>query len=313
MYGLLPNRVIAPVSLRPLWVQSAPMLNHYDLHSHSTASDGTLSPAALVRLAAEAGVRVLALTDHDTTAGIAEARQAAEVCGLELVPGVEVSVSWGKQTVHIVGLKVDPENESLKYGLQALRDFRNWRAQEIGRRLEKAGIPDAYSGALAHSNGILVSRTHFARLLVERGVVEDERKVFKHYLVQGKPGHVPGDWATLESALGWIHGAGGQAVIAHPARYKMTRTKLRTLFGEFRELGGEAIEVVSGSHGRDECISMAKHTNDFGLLASAGSDFHSPENPWVALGRLSQLPGDCRPIWADWSESSEARTSRMAG
>ena len=288
------------------------MFCRYDLHSHSTASDGTLSPAALVRLAAEAGVQVLALTDHDTVAGIREARDVAKASGVQLVSGVEISVTWSRQTVHIVGLNIDIESRTLEDGLRSLRDFRDWRAREIGRRLEKAGIRDAYAGALAHSNGTLVSRTHFARMLVERGVVEDERKVFKHFLVQGKPGHVPGEWAPLEDALAWIHQAGGEAVIAHPARYKMTRTKLRRLFGEFQELGGEAIEVISGSHGRDDCVSMAKHTNDFGLLASAGSDFHSPENPWIALGRLPLLPGDCRPIWGGWS-GVEADASRLAG
>jgi predicted metal-dependent phosphoesterase TrpH len=288
------------------------MICRYDLHSHSTASDGTLPPAALVRLAAEAGVEVLALTDHDTTVGIPEAREAAESCGIRLVAGVEISVTWSRQTVHLVGLNLDIENRELQDGLQTLRDFRDWRAQKIGRRLEKVGIEDAYAGALAHSNGILVSRTHFARMLVERGVVEDERKVFKNYLVQGKPGHVTGQWASLEDAVNWIHAAGGEAAIAHPARYKMTRTKLRTLFAEFKALGGEAIEVVSGSHSRDDCLSMAKHTNDFGLLATAGSDFHSPEIPWVSLGRLPQLPGGCRPIWERWPDLPTATPSSLA-
>ncbi len=288
------------------------MICRYDLHSHSTASDGTLPPAALVRMAAEAGVEVLALTDHDTTAGIPEAREAAASSGIRLVAGVEISVTWSRQTVHLVGLNLDIENQVLQDGLQTLRNFRDWRAQEIGRRLEKAGIEDAYAGALAHSNGILVSRTHFARMLVERGLVEDERKVFKHYLVHGKPGYVAGQWASLEDAINWIHAAGGEAAIAHPARYKMTRTKLRTLFSEFKQLGGEAIEVVSGSHSRDDCNSMAKHTKDFGLLATAGSDFHSPEIPWVSLGRLPQLPGDCRPIWECWPDQPAATPNSLA-
>lgn len=289
-----------PIRQTLQWVQSASMFNPYDLHSHSTASDGTLSPAALVRLADTAGVGVLALTDHDTTAGVAEAAGAAEALNITLLAGVEISVTWSCQTVHIVGLNVDPENANLQAGLQSLREFRDWRAEEIGRRLHKCGIEHAYEDALAHSNGILVSRTHFARMLVERGIVEDERKVFKHYLVKGKPGYVAGDWAKLETAIGWIHGAGGQAVVAHPARYKMTRTKLRRMLGEFRELGGEAIEVVSGSHSRDDSVAMAKHAADFNLLASAGSDFHNPENPWVALGRLPMLPAGCKPVWIDW-------------
>lgn len=289
------------------------MFCHYDLHSHSTASDGTLTPSALVRLAAEAGVRVLALTDHDTTAGIGEAVDAAADAGISLVPGVEISVTWSRQTVHIVGLGVDPADPRLQDGLQGLREFRHWRAEEIGRRLQKTGIPDAYEAALAHSNGTLVSRTHFARMLVERGIVEDERKVFKRYLVEGKPGHVPGEWARLEEALGWIHGAGGQAVVAHPARYRMTRSKLRSLIGEFRELGGEAIEVISGSHNRDDCLNMAKLSQDFDLLASAGSDFHSPENPWIALGRLPLLPASCLPVWTGWKSQESARFSRITG
>ncbi len=283
----------------------------YDLHSHSTASDGTLRPADLVRAADSAGVRVLALTDHDTTAGVAEAAEAAAGLDIDLLAGVEISVTWSAQTVHIVGLGVDPENEALQAGLRSLRDFRDWRAEEIGRRLEKCGIADAYQDALKHSNGILVSRTHFARMLVERGLVEDERKVFKRFLVKGRPGYVAGDWASLEAALDWIHGAGGEAVVAHPARYKMTRTKLRRLFAEFKELGGEAVEVVSGSHSRDDALSMAKHVNDFGLLASAGSDFHNPETPWIALGRLPMLPGGCRPIWERWPAYLCAEQSRQ--
>jgi predicted metal-dependent phosphoesterase TrpH len=276
------------------------MFCEYDLHSHSTASDGTLAPGDLVARAANGGVRVLALTDHDTTAGIEEAQGRALECGLVLIPGVEISVTWHKHTVHIVGLNVDPLNQTLQQGLSALRTFRDWRAKEIAKRLEKAGISGAYEGALAHSNGTLVSRTHFARFLVERGVVSGERKVFKHYLVDGKPGFVPGEWAALSEALAWIHGAGGVAVVAHPARYKMTRSKLRCLFKAFVELGGEAIEVVSGSHSRDDYYAMAKHAKDFGLLASAGSDFHSPENPWVELGRLPLLPDSCRAVWSDW-------------
>ncbi|MCU7917118.1 MAG: PHP domain-containing protein [Candidatus Thiodiazotropha sp. (ex Epidulcina cf. delphinae)] len=271
-----------------------------DLHCHSTASDGTLSPHALVLRAADAGVRVLALTDHDTTAGIEEASLAARQCGLKLIPGVEISVTWNRQTVHIVGLNVDPDNRTLQQGLSKLREFRDWRAREMAERLEKAGISGAYEGALAYSNGVLVSRTHFARFLVKQGVVSDERKVFKRYLVSGKPGHVPGNWASLEQVLGWIHAAGGEAVVAHPARYRMTGSKLRRLLKDFIRQRGEAIEVVSGSHGRDDYFRMAGLARDLGLKASVGSDFHSPENPWIELGRLPMLPDGCRPVWVDW-------------
>ena len=300
------------VRLRAQWVQSAPMFCTYDLHSHSTASDGTLQPAQLVRAADAAGVAVLALTDHDTTAGVAEARETAAGLNIEVLAGVEISVTWSGQTVHIVGLGVDPGNQALQAGLHSLREFRDWRAKEIGRRLEKSGIDDAYQDALKLSNGILVSRTHFARMLVERGIVEDERKVFKRYLVKGKPGYVAGDWASLEAALGWIHAAGGEAAIAHPARYKMTRTKLRRLFAEFKELGGEAVEVISGSHSRDDAVAMAKHAADFELLSSAGSDFHNPETPWIALGRLPTLPSGCRPIWERWPATATTKQSRRA-
>lgn len=273
----------------------------YDLHNHSTASDGTLSPADLVRLAAGAGVRVLALTDHDSTEGVAEAERTAAERGIDLIPGVEISVTWNKQTIHMVALNVDIHNDQLQQGLSGLRAFRDQRALEIGVRLEKAGIPDSFEGARALSNGRLISRTHFARYLVQVGAAKDERKVFKHFLVNGKPGHVPGQWATLEDTVNWIHAAGGQAVIAHPARYRMTRSKLRRLLADFAALGGDALEVVSGSHSKDDAFVMAKHAREFGLLASAGSDFHSPETPWVAHGRLPLLPDGCRPIWHDWS------------
>ncbi|MCG8016360.1 MAG: PHP domain-containing protein [Candidatus Thiodiazotropha sp. 'RUGA'] len=289
------------------------MFSVYDLHSHSTASDGTLSPRALVQRAAEAGVEVLALTDHDTTAGIDEASEAAQSCGLLLIPGVEVSVSWNRQTVHLVGLNLDPHDSQLNAGLQKLRDFREWRAEEIGRRLDKAGISGAYEGASSLAKGNLVSRTHFARFLVQSGIVEDERKVFKRFLVSGKPGHVPGEWASLEEAVGWIHAAGGQAVIAHPARYRMTRSKLRQLLKQFVALQGDGLEVVSGSHSRDDYVNMAKHAKDFDLMASAGSDFHCPENPWIELGRLPRLPEGCKPVWQRWNLSAQTEPRSQLG
>ena len=247
------------------------MQSPFDLHAHSTASDGTLSPSELVSRAAIAGVGTLALTDHDTLDGLAEARSAAALAGIAFVPGVEVSATWGGGTVHIVGLNVDAGSASLAVGLDGLGEFRDWRAREIGRRLARdAGIQGAFEGASALSNGNLVSRTHFARFIAAQGYADSAREVFKRFLVQGKPGHVPGDWATLEQAVQWISDAGGQAVIAHPARYRLTRSKLRRLFAAFAELGGVALEVVSGSHSRDECYTMARHANDFGLMGSAG-------------------------------------------
>jgi len=276
-----------------------------DLHTHSTASDGTLSPSALVERAAAAGVRVLALTDHDTTDGLAEARASARSQGVALVPGVEASVTWGGRTVHVVGLHIDPEYPELCQGLSGLVAFRDWRAEEIGRRLAKQGIEGAYSGAKALSNGRFIGRTHFARFLVQQRLAADERDCFKRFLVRGKPGHVSGEWASLASAVGWIRGAGGQAVIAHPARYGLTRTRLLRLLGEFRELGGIGLEVVCGSHSRDDAYNFARHAREQRLLASVGSDFHGPQrsvsgHPWIGLGRLPPLPDGCTPIWQYW-------------
>jgi predicted metal-dependent phosphoesterase TrpH len=276
------------------------MPEKYDLHTHSTASDGTLAPAELVDRAAAKGVTVLALTDHDTLEGLAAAQTAADSAGLILSPGVEISVTWGGRTIHVVGLWIDRWNEPLGLGLQRLQHYRRHRAEEIGRRLAKEGIEGAFEGAKSLSNGRLVGRTHFARFLVRRGYAPSEREVFKHYLVKGKPGHVPGDWSSLEQAVGWICGAGGQAVIAHPARYRFSLGKLLRLIGQFKELGGVGIEVVSGSHSADESRLMARYARENRLLASAGSDFHGPENPWVDLGDLAPLPAGCEPIWREW-------------
>jgi predicted metal-dependent phosphoesterase TrpH len=276
------------------------MDRHYDLHSHSLASDGTLSPSELVAAAAQAGVDVLALTDHDEVGGIAEALSAAKAAGLCLIPGVEVSVTWNKQTVHVVGLQIDPESSLLLQGMAKQREFRNWRAEEMGRRLAKHGIEGAYEAASRLARGRIISRTHFAQFLAEQGHAKSVRDVFKHFLKPRKPGYVPGEWAELEEAVAWIHGAGGQAVIAHPARYTMSASKRRKLFGEFVELGGEGLEVVSGSHSLGDTHSMAQYARQFGLLASSGSDYHGPENPWIALGRLPPLPKHCTPIWSTW-------------
>jgi len=249
---------------------------------------------------------VLALTDHDDTSGCAEAAEAAGRLGLTLVPGVEVSVTWQSMTIHVVGLQVDPEAPALQAGLAGLREFRDWRAEEIGRRLAQRGIHGAYDGARALARGRIISRTHFAHYLVSRHCGADVREVFKHYLRRNKPGHVPGQWASLEAALGWIREAGGIAVLAHPARYDLTASKLRRLLGEFIECGGEAIEVVSGSHTPSDVQVMARHARNFKLLASMGSDYHGPENPWVELGRLQTLPEGLTPVWQRWQQSIPA-------
>ncbi len=297
----------------------------YDLHTHTFYSDGALSPAELVLRAAANGVQVLALTDHDVTDGLPEARAAADAAGITLVPGVEISVTWpenrscvsgtsaihggrGGQTVHVLGLNIDTANAALQAGLARLREFRDWRAEEIGRRLAKAGIAGAIEGARARARRGLVSRTHFAQFLVGAGHAADVRSVFKKFLVQGKPGHVPGQWATLDEAIGWIRAAGGQAVLAHPARYKVTATRLKKLLNEFRDAGGAAIEVVSGSHSRDDMFRFAQLARNHGLLASSGSDFHSPQNCRMDLGPLPPLPDGCTPIWQAWPEREAVPT-----
>lgn len=273
----------------------------YDLHTHSTASDGSLKPEDLVARAIEQGVDVLALTDHDGTEGIKAAKQAAEAGSLGLIDGVEISVTWGKSTVHILGLNIDTNTESLQQGLTKLRDYRVGRAQEIAKRLDKAGISGALEGARKYASDVMLGRVHFAKFLVEHGYAKDINDVFKRYLVRNKPGYVPGEWASLTDAVSWINAAGGQAVIAHPARYRITATKLRRLVTEFKEVGGVGFEVVSGRQHPEEIKTLARIAEQFELLASCGSDFHTPDNTWVELGRLPPLPESCIPVWSTWA------------
>lgn len=273
------------------------MASQIDLHTHTLRSDGTLSPTDLVTRAHAHGVQVLALTDHDVTDGLAEATATANTLGLQLIPGVEVSVTWEGQTVHIVGLSIDTANAALQSGLGRLREFRNWRAREMDRRLAKKRITGAYDYAAGLARGSILSRTHFARFLVDHGYVRSLGDAFKHYLTRGRPGHVPGQWATLPEAVGWIRDSGGIAVIAHPARYKLTSGKLKRLLDEFKACGGQAIEVISGSHSAAENERFAQIAVNENLLASVGSDYHGPEKPWVELGRLAPLPAGCRPVW----------------
>ncbi len=272
----------------------------YDLHSHSTASDGELAPGQLVRRARAKGVDVLALTDHDAVDGLPEARAAALGVGLVLVAGVEISVTWEGRLIHIVGLGVDPEDRRLQNGLAAACPQFRERAVEIGRRLEALGIEGAYEGALALAKGTVVSRSHFARYLLARGHGRDFKRVFKRYLGRGRPGYVPCRWAALEEAVGWIRDAGGQAVVAHPARYKMGQRLFQAFLEDFTAAGGCAIEVASASHSPRDCRDMARWAARYGLYASAGSDFHGTSDGWAELGRMPSLPEGCRPIWQDW-------------
>lgn len=273
----------------------------FDLHSHSTASDGVLSPSDLVLRAAQQGVGVLALTDHDEVHGLAEARVAAAHAGIELVNGVEISVSWAGRTVHVVGLRVDPGHTELLAGLASNRSGRRERAQRMADSLSAVGIPGSLDGARRFAdNEELISRTHFARFLVDKGYVKDVKTVFKKFLVRGKPGYVSHQWASLADAVMWIRGAGGIAVLAHPGRYDMGKEKMSLLLKEFKDLGGLAIEVVTGSHTPDQVPIYAALAEDYGFYASVGSDFHAPGEGGRELGRMMPLPERCRPVWMAW-------------
>lgn len=268
-----------------------------DLHAHSTVSDGTLEPEALVRRAAERGVDLFALTDHDELGGLERARAAAAGTRLRFVPGVEVSVTYANQTVHIVGLGIDPANDVLRSGLADVRSGRMRRAREMADGLAKIGIEGALDGALAYAGNLdLVSRTHFARWLVATGHCDDVREVFTKYLVAGKPGYVPHRWARLPQAISWISAAGGVAVIAHPGRYKFSETETWALFSEFKEAGGTGVEVATSNHTADHQRRFAKMAREFELEASRGSDFHDPAEH-AELGRVARLPETLVPVW----------------
>ncbi|HEX5340530.1 MAG TPA: PHP domain-containing protein [Gammaproteobacteria bacterium] len=268
-----------------------------DLHLHSRASDGALEPAALVALAASRGVTLLALTDHDCTNGLAEASRAATDHALRFIPGVEISTSWQNQTLHVVGLDIDADSGALQQGLARLQALRDVRAREIGRRLAKRGIQDAYEGARELAGAAEVTRTHFAQHLQARGHVRSFQEAFGRFLKRGKPGYAPVTWASLEECIGWIHAAGGHAVFAHPLRYGLTRTRLLRALVAFKEAGGDGIEVVCGRSNRDELMSAAHLATRFELAGSVGSDFHSPGNPYLQPGGLAALPEAVAPIW----------------
>ncbi len=270
-----------------------------DLHSHSTVSDGWLAPADVVRRAAANGVTLLALTDHDEVGGIDEAAEAARACGIDFVAGTEISVSFLGETVHIVGLGIDPHHPVLVDGLASVRGGRARRAARIGRELESVGVRGALEGAMRFAgNPDLVSRAHFARHLVAIGLMPDVNTVFRHYLAKGKPGFVEHEWASLDDAVAWIRAAGGVAVIAHPARYRLSSADLDLLFDRFMACGGEALEVVSGAHSEAEMLRFASVARQRGLLASRASDFHGEQESPVDLGGCRPLPPDLVPVWS---------------
>ena len=274
------------------------ILLNADLHCHSVVSDGTLTPDALAARARANGVQLWALTDHDEIGGQHRAAAAARAEGMAYLTGTEISVTFAGTTVHIVGLGFDPDDARLAQGLAATRGGRGERAQEMSRQLAQVGIQGAYEGALKYvGNPELISRTHFARFLVETGVCHDTPEVFRKYLTEGKPGYVPHRWAALGDAVRWVTEAGGMAVIAHPARYKFTPNEEYALFSEFKEHGGRGVEVVTGSHSPAEYVIYAAMAKEFGLAASRGSDFHSPDESHTDLGMLPDLPGQLTPVW----------------
>jgi predicted metal-dependent phosphoesterase TrpH len=284
-----------------------------DLHTHSHCSDGALSPADLVRQAARAGVRVLALTDHDSVDGVEEAAAEAAVQGMQLLPGLELSTVWKGISVHIVGLGVDIEDPGLREGLERQANARGERAHMIGERLGKARLPGAYEGALelAGNEPNRISRTHFAQWLLAGGHVGSMQGAFDKYLGNGRPADVPMPWVELPDALALIRGAGGTGVLAHPGRYPLTRTKLRGLIAAFIEAGGEAMEVATATEKPDMVRYLGQLAVQMGLDASQGSDFHGPHMPWIHLGRFAPLPAGCRPVWRRWISSEDEPGQRV--
>lgn len=269
-----------------------------DLHCHSTASDGLLPPSDLARRALSNGVELLALTDHDNIDGLGDARSVVEASGKQFVNGVEISIEWGGLQVHILGYAFDAASEVLNAGLAGIRSGRIDRARRMGEALAVAGVEGAFAGALRYAeNPTLVSRAHFARYLVEIGVCKDVRSVFDSYIVPGKPGYVEHQWVSLADAVGWIRSAGGVAAVAHPGRYKLSRNEMRQMLDEFKMLGGQGIEVVSGSHSADNISLYGRLAREYGFLASCGSDFHGSGESYVDLGRVACLPAGLVPIW----------------
>jgi 3',5'-nucleoside bisphosphate phosphatase len=276
-------------------------LDNYDLHNHSTRSDGLLSPTELLELAARTGVDAIALTDHDTTDGLEEASSAAKRAGIAFIPGVEISVSWGDTTLHIVGLNVDPSAPALCEGLRSIRDGRIGRGEKIAAALESLGIPGTFEGAYALAeNKSMLGRAHFGRYLAATGKVKDTQAAFDKYLAKGKPAYVPHRWASLQEAVAWIRSSGGIAVLAHPGRYNLKPMFRHEMLKDFREAGGEAIEVVTGSHRPEQYAAWQRVALEHGFLASRGADYHGPGESPIEPGRLPALHASLTPVWTKW-------------
>jgi 3',5'-nucleoside bisphosphate phosphatase len=274
-------------------------MSNIDFHCHSEISDGLYPPREVVRLAAQNQVDVLALTDHDSLGGLSDAREQARDLGIQFVNGVEVSVTWSAKTLHIVGLNIDPTHIGLRAGLETIRSGRMKRAEKMAESLARAGIGGVLQGAMSFAvNPEMIGRTHFARCLVEQGHVKDVKAVFKKYLVPGKPGYVPHDWASLTDAVTWIRASGGIPVIAHPGRYDIGPNVMKRLLAEFKTAGGLGVEVVTSNHSKDQVERFAHLAVEYDLLASRGSDFHGDEDGRVQLGKIAPLPSQLKPVWS---------------
>ena len=273
------------------------MTEIYDLHCHSKASDGSLTPTEVIERARQQSVSSLALTDHDTINGLAEAAEAALANNIKLIPGIEISTTWENKCFHIVGLNIDPTNTTLISGIKNLQQLRNERARKIALKLEKRRIPNAYESVLEAAKGGMITRSHFADFLLTNHYVSNQQQAFDRYLGKGKTAFVSTVWADLDEAINWINQAGGIAVVAHPLRYKLTASWMKRFLASFKESGGQGIEVVTGRSSADEIRRSIIYANQYQLAASVGSDFHTPANQWVDLGRLAPLPDNITPVW----------------
>ncbi|WP_198243530.1 PHP domain-containing protein [methane-oxidizing endosymbiont of Gigantopelta aegis] len=273
------------------------MTEIYDLHCHSTASDGALSPSQLVQRASEHGVTTLALTDHDTLKGLSEAQIMADALGIQLIPGIELSASWEKKCLHIVGLGIDPQHPALIDGIKQQQQIRIDRATKIAEKLAKKRIEGVFEAVCATAGSDMVTRLHFAQYLLQQEYVTSLQDAFDKYLGQGKSAYVSTRWATLEQTVSWITASGGIAVLAHPLRYKLTSSWLKRALTAFKQVGGRGIEVVTGQSSIDDIQRSLQLAKRFDLLASQGSDFHNPDNPWVELGRLAPMPAGIKSVW----------------
>ncbi|MGR8979116.1 MAG: PHP domain-containing protein [Gammaproteobacteria bacterium] len=273
------------------------MSDLYDFHCHSTASDGALSPSALVQRAHQQGVNVLALTDHDTTAGLAEANVSAVAAGIKFIPGIELSTTWQGKCLHIVGLNIDPNYPPLAEATRNLQKIRLERAEKIAYKLEKKHIAGAFQAVQKAAGNGMITRTHFSDFLLSQGHVHSQQEAFDRYLAKGKPAYVQTHWTELSLAVNWIAESGGIAVLAHPLRYNLSAAWMKRLLGAFKEIGGHAIEVITGRITAEEISLAAKYARCYDLAGSIGSDFHTPDNPWIELGRLEPLPKEIKPVW----------------